>query len=864
MGSNATTRWMALWSLLASALLLSSGCAVPIPRIDPTGERLLTWGPAQTTVPPPGTALVNPPGPITPGVVAPPPAITPMTPPGTAVAAPNYGLATAPGDIAGQPGAGTRHGCGHQPHFWQQPGHKHHYPNTSVMVGPKQIIAPVGTEVVVQSGVCGKDGHLMANQRVEWTIAPGSVGHFVEVDPDNPRDWLNFFRDDPKKVDATYAVGVTSSRYEVLNRGTPEASDDIAILRGQAWTTVTSPIEGTSHVTAMSPDVYQWERRKATATIHWIDAQWALPPSASNPAGTKHMLTTLVTRRSNGTPLVGWLVRYEIAGGPPAGFAPDGAQAVEVTTNSIGQASIELFQLQPTSGTNTINVQIIRPGNLAGGDGTRLVMGSGVMQKTWTSPDISLDKTGPAEASVGATVIYRIVVANPGDLPARDVIVTDDVPSGFTYLSSNPQATISGGKLTWQLGTLRPRESRVVEINLRADQQGVANNCATVRTADGLTASDCAATTVVVPTLEVTVVGPTSGEVGQQVQYVATISNRGNLPATNLVLVDRFDPGLQHSVVPTSPIERDLGTLQPGQTVRVNIDFRLLRAGRWCHTVEVRGQEGTKGSAQACIDAREPAGGVPLPSTPSTQTPPATGGAPRLTVTKTGPAQRRVGEVAEFNIDITNTGNAPATNLKVTDSYDLALDPVAATDGYAFVGDDLVWRIDTLPPGRSIRMQVNCRCLSRADRACNRVSVTADQAVRADHETCLQIQGGTAALSLQVFDLRDPVASGNDTTYEVTITNNGQVPDQQVVLVVTVPPEMAPLTVGVNAPSRHTIAGQVVRFAPVAEIRPGERLVYQIPVRAVRSGDAVFRCQVTSANSSSEVTGQETTTIFNE
>ena len=110
------------------------------------------------------------------------------------------------------------------------------------------------------------------------------------------------------------------------------------MLRGEGWITLTSAIEGTSQVTVLAPEVYHWNTRIKSARVHWVDAVIQYPPPAINPAGTRHVFTTTVTRQSNQSPCEGWRVRYEISDGPPAGFLPDGAQAVEVPTNSAGQA----------------------------------------------------------------------------------------------------------------------------------------------------------------------------------------------------------------------------------------------------------------------------------------------------------------------------------------------------------------------------------------------------------------------------------------------------------------------------------------------------------------------------------------------
>ena len=205
------------------------------------------------------------------------------------------------------------------------PSRMSHYHDTAVAVSPARIIAPVGTEVVVLAGVCGQKGVLNTRESVEWMLAPGGVGHFVDIGNGVNERFFHRIGLGPKKVDNTYAQAKTVSKLITLTRGTPEPGDDVTVQPGQSWITVSSPIEGTSHVTAYAPDVYGWDGRKQTSLIYWVDAQWVFPPPAINPAGTRHAFTTVVTRQSDNAPQVGWHVRYEIIDGPDAGFAPEGA-----------------------------------------------------------------------------------------------------------------------------------------------------------------------------------------------------------------------------------------------------------------------------------------------------------------------------------------------------------------------------------------------------------------------------------------------------------------------------------------------------------------------------------------------------------
>ena len=325
--------------------------------------------------------------------------------------------------------------------------------DASVDLEPRgEIVAPVGSEVVLIAGVCGGDGYLRTNRRLEWSIDPSSVGQFVTVGEGTWTDLLLGDFNRPRKITNVFAVGSTGRTNTRLNRGTCRAEDAVYVLRGQGWISLTSAVEGTSRVTVVAPEVYSWDARLKSGVVHWVDAQWQLPPPAISPAGTRRVLTTVVTRQSNHTPCERWHVRYQIIDGPPAGFLPAGTPAIEVPTDAAGQASVEVVQREPRHGTNSIAIQIIRPADLPGTNGQRLIVGSGATLQTWTAPDLAVKVLAPAAVCPGTSVTYQIQVSNPGDLAAKDVMATDAVPEGLTLLTSNPPAEAAGRQLRWRTG----------------------------------------------------------------------------------------------------------------------------------------------------------------------------------------------------------------------------------------------------------------------------------------------------------------------------------------------------------------------------------------------------------------------------
>jgi uncharacterized repeat protein (TIGR01451 family) len=88
------------------------------------------------------------------------------------------------------------------------------------------------------------------------------------------------------------------------------------------------------------------------------------------------------------------------------------------------------------------------------------------------------------------------------------------------------------------------------------------------------------------PTLELKINGPEKALVDSKVTFDLIVTNIGRSPARNLLLIDRFEPGLQHSAA-ESPIEHDLDELAPGKSQRTSLTFRVTRPGLLAHTAQI-------------------------------------------------------------------------------------------------------------------------------------------------------------------------------------------------------------------------------------------------------------------------------------
>jgi hypothetical protein len=135
------------------------------------------------------------------------------------------------------------------------------------------------------------------------------------------------------------------------------------------------------------------------------------------------------------------------------------------------------------------------------------------------------------------TATARITVTN-GDTIAKNVMVTDQIVGGQADLVS---ASVDGRQLSgssWNLGTMNPRESKVITATFKLRSIGTITNQARV-TADcfGGAADSCSWQVQSPPALQQSIVDRLGGNsdednfaLGQTFNYLITLENEGDLP----------------------------------------------------------------------------------------------------------------------------------------------------------------------------------------------------------------------------------------------------------------------------------------------------------------------------------------------
>jgi uncharacterized repeat protein (TIGR01451 family) len=206
-----------------------------------------------------------------------------------------------------------------------------------------------------------------------------------------------------------------------------------------------------------------------------------------------------------------------------------------------------------------------------------------------TRPQLAIEHSAPPKVLIGEPLMVGITVSNPGTGPATGVIIEEDVPAGLSH--------VAGSQLEYDVGVLRPGESKHMELSLRADRAGVVQNRIQVRGDAGLSAQHVVQIEVVAPQLQVAVEGPKLRFLERPATYTLQIHNPGTATAREVDLIAFLPRGMrfvstdsqgqydtsQHAVL------WSLAELQPNQAGTVKLTTMPVEPGEQKIQVEGRG-----------------------------------------------------------------------------------------------------------------------------------------------------------------------------------------------------------------------------------------------------------------------------------
>ncbi len=202
-------------------------------------------------------------------------------------------------------------------------------------------------------------------------------------------------------------------------------------------------------------------------------------------------------------------------------------------------------------------------------------------------PELTVTKTCPPTRYLGRPARYEISVSNPGDAPAQNVILTDTVPPGTTFLGASEGAQFTNGRVVWNLGVIEPGQARNVAVELRIDSPGQHRNVAEARAICAEGAAECIVEGRGIPAVLLEVVDlEDPDEIGTTETYVITVTNQGSAPATNIRIRCEVQPEAQF-VSSAGPVNASAS----GQIVTFDPFPSLPAKQRYSVQVVVRGTQ---------------------------------------------------------------------------------------------------------------------------------------------------------------------------------------------------------------------------------------------------------------------------------
>lgn len=433
-------------------------------------------------------------------------------------------------------------------------------------------------------------------------------------------------------------------------------------------------------------------------------------------------------------------------------------------------------------------------------------------------PGISIQISGPNAMVVGQETIYELNAGNLGSSDLNGLLVRLSLPESvvignFSATSGDVQPDREDGDnaIIWEVPVVRLGEKQTLALPLRTMS---AEHFAMNVEWTALPQTQELKVQVHEPKLDLALEGPVEAEYGVPVKYRLRIKNPGNAVAKMVEIqlaAESF--GSNQSVI---------GDIAPGAERSIDVELLFEQGG----VIPLRATATSAVSqiqSQSTIDVRVKQS--------------------RLVATWVGPTTYFQGNVADYQLTLTNQGDATIELAKCTVTLPRGADPQSLPPGSSRRGNTVQWDVKKLPPNESITMPFgltfsdlgNTELVFNAE-VKNGEPVSANQRIVVD---------AIEDLKLAVIPPVAPAPVGQAVTYEIEIHNRGMKAAQEVAVVAQFSDGIEP--VKVEGHNGQIVPGQVV-FQTIPRIGPNERMTLKVFAKASTSGVHRFRAEVKGSN----------------
>jgi uncharacterized repeat protein (TIGR01451 family) len=278
---------------------------------------------------------------------------------------------------------------------------------------------------------------------------------------------------------------------------------------------------------------------------------------------------------------------------------------------------------------------------------------------TITRPKLAMQVQVPETIMVGQPVTMAITVSNPGTGAASGVILEADIPANLKH--------VAGTELEFEIGVLKPNETRRLELSMTAVKAGSAKPNLAVHAEGVAPVQETPTFEIVAPKLEVALEGPKRRFLDRKATHVVVVSNPGTAPAKDVELVAYLPKGMkfveannhgsydarQHAVY------WSLEELPAHKTGDVQLVTLPTESGDQTIRVQGKAQQGLADEKQETI---------------------AVEGVSALSFQISDLADPlEIGGQATYEVRVTNSGSKSATNVQVSALLPAEMTPIDAT-----------------------------------------------------------------------------------------------------------------------------------------------------------------------------------------
>ena len=391
--------------------------------------------------------------------------------------------------------------------------------------------------------------------------------------------------------------------------------------------------------------------------------------------------------------------------------------------------------------------------------------------------DLVISKTvNDTEVLYGESVEWTITVVNNGPSVAKDVVVTDTLPSGAIVVGAYAEDVVDG-VLTLDVGDLDAYSSIVIKVVTQLTTEGNNTNFVVVNTTTNesdYSNNNANNTTFVVSVADLQInkaVSNDSAHKGDIVTWTITVTNNGPNAAVNVTVTD---------VIPDELIYNGIVSIDDGSFDGEIWFIDEVASGETLVLVINTTVDATNitivNNVNVTSDTYDP-NETNNNDTNETVVPPEAD----LEITKVANVtEAHIGDVVEWTIVITNNGPDAAVNVTMTDVVpsELVDVTVVSIDDGSFDGN--VWSIDRLESGDSLVLVINTTVDASNVNVTNVVNVTSDtydpnETNNKDNDTVeIPPEADLEVTITNNFEESGTSAhKGDEVVWTITVTNHG-------------------------------------------------------------------------------------------